>query len=445
LQAAYGILQYLNVIQASNGFRITGSFDNPAGFAASLCAGFSFVFYLVFKEKLWKKYLAIAAGIVLIGAIVLSTSRAGIISLIAVCAIVFFYKVKIAVKWKRTIAIALLLISLSGLYFLKKDSADGRLLIWRCTWEMIKDKPLFGHGGGGFKANYMNYQAKYFEEHPDSKYVMLADNVNRPFNEYLLLLVNFGLFGLMVLILIFYRLWQIFKYNRRKTLFDYISYLCLLSIAVFALFSYPLAYPFVWVIGLSSITNLFYPLWPTQKRLFFDLRFIIILAVPVVGYLTYDCMRAEMKWCDIAHKSLLGQTKQMLPEYQLLYGKLKSNELFLYNYAVELNVAGQYEKSSQIGKESERFWADYDMQMLMADNYLQLKHCKEAELHYIKASHMCPIKFMPLYKLFQLYEATDNNEKAKQVANVILDKPVKVMSLTIKNIQQEIQQKMNEL
>jgi O-antigen ligase len=60
---------------------------------------------------------------------------------------------------------------------------------------MIKEKPLFGHGVGGFKANYMNYQARYFEEHPDSKYAMLADNVNRPFSEYLLLLTEYGLAG----------------------------------------------------------------------------------------------------------------------------------------------------------------------------------------------------------------------------------------------------------
>ncbi|MDR0699141.1 MAG: O-antigen ligase domain-containing protein, partial [Tannerella sp.] len=35
-QAVYGLLQYFGVLPVPNGFRITGSFDNPAGFAASL-------------------------------------------------------------------------------------------------------------------------------------------------------------------------------------------------------------------------------------------------------------------------------------------------------------------------------------------------------------------------------------------------------------------------
>ncbi|MDR0574022.1 MAG: O-antigen ligase family protein [Tannerella sp.] len=422
LQAVYGILQYVNMFPAVNGFRVTGSFDNPAGFAASLCAGFPFLLYFVFSEKLWKRYTAITTVIVIVAAIVLSASRAGVISLIAVGLAAFFYKIKIVAKWKWTIITVLLSVSLSGLYFLKKDSADGRLLIWRCSLEMVKDKPLFGHGYGGFKAGYMNYQAEYFEHHPDSKYTILADNVNRPFNEYLLLLVNSGLFGLMVLILVFYRLWQIFKYNRSKTLFDYISYLCLLSIAVFALFSYPLTYPFVWVVGLSSIANLFYPLWRTQKRFLFDLRLIIILAVPVAGYLTYDRMRAEMKWCDIAHKSLRGRTEQMLPEYKLLYDKLKCNELFLYNYAAELNVVGQYEKSLTIAQECERLWADYDLQMLMADNYRQMQRYKDAEQHYKKASLMCPVKFMPLYELAKLYVEEWRDNEALSLANTILAK-----------------------
>jgi O-antigen ligase len=445
LQASYGILQYFNIAPVSAGFPITGSFDNPAGFAACLCAGFLFVFYFVLKGKSWKRYLSMTAGIILVVAVALSASRAGIISIIVVCLAVFFYKIKIAVKWKWTITIALLFVSLSGLYFLKKDSADGRLLIWRCCLEMIKDKPLFGHGSGGFKANYMNYQAKYFDEHPDSEYVMLADNVNCPFNEYLLLLVNFGVFGLMVLILILYRLWQIYKYNRRKTCLDYAAYGCLLSIAVFALFSYPLTYPFVWMMGLSSLTILFYPLGRTQKRFFFMLRPLIILSVPLAGYLTYNRMRAEMRWCDIAHQSLRGQTKQMLPEYQSLYNKLKTNELFLYNYTAELNVAGQYENSLTIAQECERLWADYDLQMLIADNYLHLKQYSEAEAHYKKAAAMCPVKFMPLYELTKMYTEKGRDDEALVLANTILAKKVKVPSATLFAIKKEMHKLINNI
>ena len=40
------------------------------------------------------------------------------------------------------------------LYHYKKDSADGRLLIWQCTWNMIKERPLYGYGYGGYSYGY---------------------------------------------------------------------------------------------------------------------------------------------------------------------------------------------------------------------------------------------------------------------------------------------------
>ena len=42
------------------------------------------------------------------------------------------------------------------------------------------------------------FRVIHFSEHPDSPYVMLADNIAHPFNEYLLLTVNYGLVGLFV-------------------------------------------------------------------------------------------------------------------------------------------------------------------------------------------------------------------------------------------------------
>jgi hypothetical protein len=54
-QALYGIFQYVGMFPAVGGFRITGSFDNPAGFAACLCAGFPFSFYFIRKQYAWQR------------------------------------------------------------------------------------------------------------------------------------------------------------------------------------------------------------------------------------------------------------------------------------------------------------------------------------------------------------------------------------------------------
>ena len=46
----------------------------------------------------------------------------------------------------------------------------------------------------------MDYQAAYFEKHPNSRFALLADNVKHPFNEYLSITVQFGLIGLLILL-----------------------------------------------------------------------------------------------------------------------------------------------------------------------------------------------------------------------------------------------------
>ena len=128
----------------------------------------------------------------------------------------------------------------------------------------------------------------------------------------------------------------------------------------------------------------------------------------------------------------------MLPEYRLLHSKLSDNELFLYNYAAELNFAGYYEESLSISRECEHIWADYDLQMLIADNYQQLNNYAEAEQHYRKAAVMCPVKFMPLYSLAKMYNATERRNEAVVLAEKIVNKPIKISSPTITAIQRDM-------
>jgi O-antigen ligase len=438
LQALYGTFQYLGIFPSVNGFRVTGSFDNPAGFAASLCAGLPFLFCFCFEKKPLLKYLSIVAVACVTLAVVLSASRAGMLSLAAVYVSAFIYRFRPGKKTVIAGTMAIILL-LSGLYYWKKDSADGRLLIWRCSWEMIKDKPLFGFGYGGFKASYMNFQAKYFVTHPDSEYVMLADNVRHPFNEYLLLAVNFGLLGLLVLFMLFYQLWKIHKRHPSKPLPLCMAYCCLLSIGVFALFSYPLKYPFVLIMGLLSL----YICGCFRKPLLLIKKTVMTGAILLVCYLTFDRMFVEIKWNRTARQSLLGKTKQMLPEYRLLHDKLRMNDLFLYNYTAELNIAKRYDESLEIARECERLLADYDLQMLMADNYKQLKRYREAERHYTKASYMCPVKLMPLYGLVNMYQEEGKETEALSLANTILRKKIKVPSVTVSKIRNEMRQLLN--
>ncbi|OJX88031.1 MAG: hypothetical protein BGP01_07010 [Paludibacter sp. 47-17] len=174
-------------------------------------------------------------------------------------------------------------------------------------------------------------------------------------------------------------------------------------------------------------SSLFYP------------KVILIPVVVVYGIVTYRQMTDERLWYKIANESLRGKSDQMLPYYDRLHKSLEKNELFLYNYAAELNVVERYEKSIQIALECEQRLADYDLQMLLAENYMCLYKYEEAEKHYKKAAAMCPVRFLPLQKLVEVYVQTDRAQKAASLAQLIIDKEVKVPSASISSIKNQMQ------
>ncbi|MFV0267206.1 MAG: O-antigen ligase family protein, partial [Draconibacterium sp.] len=193
LQACYGLSQLVGWLPSNHAiFTFIGSFDNPAGFAAFLATGFPISLFLLIKAKKIEKYLTTIILLVIAIAVFLSKSRTGVLAIIVSSVIFLLFDTNLVRKFRQlrnyklliTLILACFTASVSVLYHQKKDSANGRLLIWKVSTEIIKDKPVFGHGYGAFKVKYMDYQAGYFKNNPDSKNAQLADNVKHPFNEF---------------------------------------------------------------------------------------------------------------------------------------------------------------------------------------------------------------------------------------------------------------------
>jgi len=440
----HGLLQLAGLIPSNNHFAITGSFDNPAGFAAALSCCLPFCFLFFKNPKKLFRYTAYGVAILLAVAVILSGSRAGMLAISIVIAIWVIIKLKLTKRIPQ-LSIAVIMIALTlVLYFLKKDSADGRLLIWRISSEMISDAPIFGHGAGAINAKYMQYQAEYFTANPDSPDIQLADNVLHPFNEYLLLLCEHGLIGLSVLLFTGFIVVRVFLRSRRSD--NLPALLSLITLGVFSFFSYPFKYPFSWVILLMSIAiicNIPHNSVQENRHSALDSKSLSLLSRSTVlllsiVLLTYSVIQAqaEIKWKRVAHLALCGQARKVLLEYDQLHRWLGKNGLFLYNHAAVLYEAGEFEKSVEIIERCTKYFNDYDVQMLLADNFKGLGKNALAE-HYLKtASAMCPSRFMPLYALAKLYEAMGRQGEALALAGKIIDKDEKIpsaMVIAIKN------------
>jgi len=446
-QAIYGLGQYMHWFSnmAAPNFRISGSFENPAGFASSLSVCFPFALFLLSKKKLYWKLIGGLAVILISGAIVLSQSRAGVIAILVIGGIWVIKALNIkglnflSNRTKIVGSIVLVIALLAGLYFLKKDSADGRLLIWQCSARMIADKPLLGHGAGGFQREYMLYQANYFRNHLTSSYAMLADIVKHPFNEFILLLVEHGLVGSFLFGLFVY--WLIREYRKNKNQETFYAMLSLSGIAVFACFSYPLGYPFVRLMAVfcaAFIMQKEVAVWQLPQRITAVLKPLGLMVCVGLLVLTGKMFYNEYYWNTIAQQSLAGETRRVLPEYARLYPWMNRNGLFLYNYAAELNYIGEWKQSNELMTECSKLYNDNDVQLILADNYQQMKQYTEAEKHLKMAYDMIPNRFIPLYRLVKLYQEQGKHNQAYKLAEIITKKPEKVSSMEVISIKGEM-------
>lgn len=330
------------------------------------------------------------------------------------------------------------LAAIAVLYKIRPDSANGRLLIWEVCSEMIKDKPLLGFGPGGFQENYMGYQAEYFLTNPSSPYAQLASNIQHPMNLFVKMGVEFGIVGLMLLIaFICYACWIAYRYSG-----DYRSLVlsAFASIVVWGMFSYPERYPTTWFI-LAIYT--FYALKeyrlkctaPGYTRVFLRSACAMLSVWGII--MVYRQTDAQIKWKDAVSVWDEQPPNSYLKQYRELFPLLKRNPYFLYNYAAVLNNAGEWQQSQDILTLYQRYFYDYDLLLMQGDNAWHLQEYERAESLFGQAANMIPCRFMPLYKLFEMHISTGNTGKAREIAEEITRKTIKVPSSTVISIRRK--------
>ena len=210
-EAGLALLQHVRWVESNHPlFEVTGTFGNPAPLGGLLALGIVTVTGVLLsfgrQNRKWIVGLSTIALVGLSYALWLTQSRAAWLAVVA--GLLFLgwrqrWWQKIPSLKKSFVIVICLLLGIIGsvaLYQMKKDSADGRLLIARNTLAMIAERPLMGWGTGGWDARYMHCQADYFTRHPDSPYAMLADDVGYPYNEFLYVAAEQGLVGLLLVL-----------------------------------------------------------------------------------------------------------------------------------------------------------------------------------------------------------------------------------------------------
>ena len=437
-------------------YALTGSFYNPgpySGFVA-MCLPVCLHEWLK-RGKSIGGYIALVVLLLMLCVLPAGMSRSAWIAAAVASAYIgwMHYKKKIMAgirKHKALTVGAFIALSfvLGGAYLLKKDSADGRLLMWKVAVQAIQEKPLTGYGWDYVAGAYGAAQERYFskgdyteqEEH-------VAGSPEYVFNEYFQTAMAWGVPVLCVILLL-----VIVAMTGHHVSGNYGLFGSMLSLAVFSFSSYPFQFPlFVAAFGLLVLTGLsgwlrFFPV-----ALLFPVG--LCWCAGIYGgyvYFTHVQEREAVKnrWQRVRMFYHSGAYSEAVEFYMPFHEIMKWNARYLFELGHACHKIGNHEESNRYLKEALRVSADPMILNIMGKNCQAEKLYIEAEHYLLRSVGRLPGRIYPYYLLFKLYDEMPEGKYVKGrkewAARMVLEKEPKVQSTAIREMREEVKKRINQ-
>ena len=149
----------------------------------------------------------------------------------------------------------------------------------------------------------------------------------------------------------------------------------------------------------------------------------MVLSLPLVALFcigNYSLM--EMEWRRETDSLNFNEIS-----YHRLEKKIGDISEFQHDFAYKLHHAGKFKQSNRQIEKYESRRTSYDVTLLKASNYLELKEYGLAIVNFNLAKKMIPSRFLPKYELYKIYSAVCENHQLKvKIAEEIAQTPLKV-------------------
>ena len=413
IEAIWGLLQVYGYEPSNHSlYALTGSFYNPgpySGFLA-MCVPVALHEWLEGK-RIWK-HVSLVALVLMLVVLPSGMSRSAWLAALVASGYVLgmHYREKVCRYWKYFCVGGLLLVVLAiGAYHWKKDSADGRLLMWKVATQAVLDQPWQGVGWEYVAGAYGDAQERYFASGAASEQeAHVAGAPEYVFNEYLQVAMAWGVPALCGILLL---VGGCFFMGHRRRMFG----VCggLLSLGMFSFSSYPFQF----------------------------VEFIVALIALLVA-----CMMRLRNVCLQVSVLIIGIVVCLyLYDYREEHPIRKAHTMF--ERAHSLHKAGEWEASTELLKETMRISSDAMILNIIGKNCQALGYYEEAEEWFIRSTHRLPNRIYPYYLLAKLYaECSDvfAREKLEWAVKMVLEKEAKVESTAIRQMREEVKDLLEE-
>ncbi|MDO4757295.1 MAG: O-antigen ligase family protein, partial [Parabacteroides sp.] len=453
IEAVWGLLQLHGYSYSNHSlFRLTGSFFNPGPYSGYLAITLPIGLWMILRfEKLSNLIGWICTGTILL-ILPAGMSRSAWLAAFIACSWLFWVE---RIGWEKTKTFFLnvsrkniflyiiLIIGIGTLFFrlynLKKDSADGRLLMWKVTELAICEHPIQGVGLGGFPATYANEQASYFNSGQatvQEKFV--AGCPEYAFNEYLQIGLEQGTIGLFLFLL-----WIGITCLQGIRSKQYGAVGSLIALALFALSSYPLQLPSFWVVllflGAICVTQTKASLSPIGVKVFV---FLLLFGSVTLFWRQKKYYKAYREWKQLQLLYKNNAYTSVTDDYVAWHKQLKHKPEFLFEEAQCLHKTERYKEAIHVLEQAKQLSGDPMIRYMSAKNWQELKNYPQAESELLQSISILPERIYPYFLLTKLYAEPDfyQPKKLREAAKNVLNKKAKVESSAIREMRKEINQ-----
>jgi len=423
-EAVCGIVQVLGRGLSHNTlFVMTGNFINPGPFGGFLAISMAVTGSYIIKYR--KRYKGLYRSVLMTASclsfclcfLVLpaSLSRISWAALIVALALACIQDRTIRQKIFRhpltVFASCLFAVCLvAAAFFLKKDSAVGRMHIWRIECIAMAEHP-FGTGPGTILGTYGRVQEEFFRNNLDNvpaKVVEVAGCPEYAFNEYLHIGVEYGVTGMLLFISII--IFGIFLLYRSGSIFAG----GLVAWSVFAFASYPFSVPRLNILFglLLAVSALYLPCLSGRKC-------PSVLNCPLLTV----CLAGVCLTVGI----VLAVRSSETPRFRELYSAG-------YNQF----LSGEYEESFRTLSKGAAISSDPIFHVIMGRDCEGLGDFRKAEAEYFIAHYMVPCRIYPLVRLTRLYLKEERNREAADLALKASKKHVNEKHLNMVHLRDEM-------
>lgn len=400
-ETSLGIQQVMGVKSSGNiNYAITGSFSNPGPYGGLIAVVLSILIAYLwlyrrnadrwYEKGIW--WLSLFSAVLCVIVLPASMSRAAWLSCGVAVLVLGFKEMNVGLwirnnKFYSCVLVAAVVAMSAGAFFMKKDSAIGRFHIWHMELRAIADQPWTGHGHGTVLGAYGDAQAEYFAEKERSETIVrVAGCPEYAFNEYLKIGVEYGIPPMVGVIVVMIALIALLLKYRSPFAYGLIAF------SFFAFFSYPLE------------------------------------AIPIKS-------EAEKEWESIRYLASMELYEDAVEELAPLYGDLKDNYRYIYDYGYALHKCNRYQESNEILKEGAKISSDPMFYNIIGKNQEAMGLYEEAEKAYLHSHHMVPCRLYPLTLLMEMKIRQQDIDQALRYARKIVAMPVNERHMTMVRLQ----------